>query len=556
MKIKLLKLKLQNFKGIKDLEIDFKDDVTNIFGANATGKTTIFDAYSWLLFNKDSLNNTNFNIKTIDKNGETIRNIEHIVEGTFLFNNKEMTFRKEYKEDWGTKRGSSEETFRGNTTDHFVNGAPKGATEYKKIISSVVDEETFKLISNPRHFSVDLDKKKRREILLAISDEVLDEEIIKVNKDIKNLDLENYTIEELQAMNKATYKKADKEIKELPVRIDELYKSIKDIDFETLEFNNIPSIEQIDKEISLGDNTGALKAINEKMSELITEQIELKNEIDEKNRNNRASVEAKNREIEEKRNELQRGIGTLKKDIEFRESQITEYKESVKRLATEYEDIANQYYEGSDICPICNQKLPAEMKKEALEKYNTEKSNKLEKIVIKANKLKDEIENFEEGKKLLQSNLERYELDLTDLERIDKIEYRSVPYPERVGEIDEEIADLKERRKNAESSKNNDELLEKKSKLQTELDEINSKLAYKEVNENAEKKIKEYETRQKELAKIILEAEKILNLCDEYIKIKSELISTEINKKFNFVEFKLFEKQVNGGINEVYVMRQ
>ena len=54
MKIRISNLKLKNFKGIKDLEIDFNNENTNIYGKNATGKTTIFDAFKWLFFDKDS----------------------------------------------------------------------------------------------------------------------------------------------------------------------------------------------------------------------------------------------------------------------------------------------------------------------------------------------------------------------------------------------------------------------------------------------------------------------------------------------------------------------
>lgn len=80
MQIKIKTLKLENFKGIKNLIIDFKD-TTNIYGDNAVGKTTIFDAYSWLLWDKDSLNRKDFAIKPYDKNGEEVHNLESIVEG-------------------------------------------------------------------------------------------------------------------------------------------------------------------------------------------------------------------------------------------------------------------------------------------------------------------------------------------------------------------------------------------------------------------------------------------------------------------------------------------
>lgn len=87
---------LENFKGIKDLTIDFKD-TTNIYGDNAVGKTTIFDAYSWLLWDKDSLNRKDFAIKPYDKYGEEVHNLESVVEGDFSFDSTDLTLKKSIK---------------------------------------------------------------------------------------------------------------------------------------------------------------------------------------------------------------------------------------------------------------------------------------------------------------------------------------------------------------------------------------------------------------------------------------------------------------------------
>ncbi|MBP7398205.1 MAG: AAA family ATPase [Chitinophagales bacterium] len=69
MKISLKKLSLLNFKGIRQRTIEF-NDVTNIFGKNEAGKTTLFDASLWVLFGKDSTDRKDFAIKTLDENNE------------------------------------------------------------------------------------------------------------------------------------------------------------------------------------------------------------------------------------------------------------------------------------------------------------------------------------------------------------------------------------------------------------------------------------------------------------------------------------------------------
>lgn len=103
MEIKLKSLKLKNFKGIKDLHINF-GQVTNISGENASGKTTIFDAFTWLLFDKDCTDRKDFAIKTHDKNGNTIHGLSHEVEGIIEFDGTETILKKVYTEKWTKKR--------------------------------------------------------------------------------------------------------------------------------------------------------------------------------------------------------------------------------------------------------------------------------------------------------------------------------------------------------------------------------------------------------------------------------------------------------------------
>ena len=90
-KIKLGKLVMQNFKGCTDRTVEFSDR-TVISGANETGKTTIMDGWFWLLFNKNSVGETKFDIRPHDIDGKTINNVEIMVEGTFKLYPLSRTF--------------------------------------------------------------------------------------------------------------------------------------------------------------------------------------------------------------------------------------------------------------------------------------------------------------------------------------------------------------------------------------------------------------------------------------------------------------------------------
>ena len=235
MEIVIKKLSFKNFKGFKGKEIDFEKDVTNISGDNATGKTTIFDGFSWLLWGKDSQNRKDYEIKPYQEDGENIHNVETSVEGVLSIDGKENVLKRVYKEVWKKKRGSNDSEFSGHTTDFYINEVPRKKKEYEDFISEIVSEDEFNLLSNPMYFNTIIDKKERRKILLSLVDDVSPDDIFKINEDLKELDLENYTIDELKSMAKSTCKKINEKLIEIPARIDELNKAKTDEDFTELE---------------------------------------------------------------------------------------------------------------------------------------------------------------------------------------------------------------------------------------------------------------------------------------------------------------------------------
>ena len=227
--IKLLKLTIRNFKGIKSLDINFDGKNAEILGTNGTGKTTILDAYLWLLTDKDSQGQSNFEIKTVDpKTKETIEKLNHEVEAVFQVNGKTVSLKKIYKENWVKKRGSNNESFSGHTTDYFVNDVPTNKKEYEGFISANIGSlDKVQILSNLRYFNEDLDWKKRRKILADISGvesfedymDGIDVQSGNIDTSLLKEDLEDKTPEDYQKQLKAQMKGINDEIKEIPARI-------------------------------------------------------------------------------------------------------------------------------------------------------------------------------------------------------------------------------------------------------------------------------------------------------------------------------------------------
>lgn len=530
MQIKLNKLKLENFKGIKNLEIDFKEDVTNILADNGKGKTTIFDAYTWLLWDKDSLNRKDFSIKPYDKDGQEIHNLESMVEGTLEFGEEEITLKKIYKEIWTKKRGSTQAEFTGHTTDYYMNAVPVKKKEYTDRLATVIDEENFNLLSNPIYFNQILDKNKRRSIVLGLIEDIGKEEVLKENEDLKKLPLDKYTIDEIKAMAKDSAKKINKDIESIPARIDELEKSkVGEIDFDALEFRKnfvLPAIKEIDEKLAdVSTSSEEIKEITSKISELEQEKSKIKTNFEIENH----KITSKNKNT----------IDEKEKD----EKELQEINDTVARLAGNIDDyriewvkINSSKYDGDFKCPTCGHDLEEHQIDEIISKFNLDKSKKLESIEKEVARIKARIEDYK--KRIEELRSKKYEL----LEEIKLDEAK-------IKAIDDEINILKEKLSNL-STGDKTELIKKKEELTKELDELNKTLSLQGQNEKLDERIKELEQQEKDLAKSYEKQQEIIFLCEEYIKTYVDLVSDKINAAFYNVKIKLFEQQINGGITE------
>lgn len=530
MRIKLKKLKLENFKGIKNLEIDFKDDVTNILADNGKGKTTIFDAYTWLLWDKDSLNRKDFAIKPYDKDGQEIHNLESMVEGTLEFDDEEIILKKVYKEIWTKKRGSTQAEFTGHTTDYYMNAVPVKKKEYTDRLATVIDEENFNLLSNPIYFNQILDKNKRRSIVLGLIEEIGPEEVLKENEDLKKLPLDKYTIDEIKAMAKDSAKKINKDIESIPARIDELEKSkVGEIDFDSLEFRKnfvTPAIKEIDEKLAdVSTSSEEIKEITSKISELEQEKSKIKTNYEIENH----KITSKNKNtLDEKAKD--------EKELQEINDTVARLAENIDYYRTEWVKINSSKYDGDFKCPTCGHDLEEHQIEEIISKFNMDKSKKLENIEKEVEKIKARIEDYK--KKIEEIRSKKYEL----LEEITLDEAK-------IKAIDDEINVLKEKLSSL-STGDKTELIKKKDELTKELDELNKTLSLQGQNEKLDERIKELEKQEKDLAKSYEEQQEIIFLCEEYIKTYVDLVSDKINAAFYNVKIKLFEQQINGGITE------
>lgn len=556
--IKLKKIILSDFKGVKSLEIDFKD-TTTISGANATGKTTIFDAFTWLLFDKDSLNRSNFGIKTYDEDGQVYHGLDHSVEAYLLVQESLMKLKKIYLEIWTKKRGSSEKVFSGHTTDYFINDVPVKKNEYDARIESIIPEDKFKLLTNPHYFNEILDKKQRREIILSL-EEIDDKDVISTMKPVpKELieQLVSYTIEEVQAIARGGMKKANKAIQELPVRIDELTGQIKEYDFKNLEKEKKEVQTRLDLiNGSIKNSQVLLNEINEKTRSITSKKLrmkEMEREVEEDALRQREEARRKQRDHEYKIKELQEKILEAHEDQHLYERETEESEVKLRELRRKWEEESSELPPSSHTCNTCGQTLPEEQAEEIIKRFNSMKSQRLEELAKTAGEVKKRLFDSQQGKMAAEDFVKKHEEEFMLLQsknnsELPEIEIKDIDpeYHKLKKEVEKEEAELI----NTATPQTDESVQIKREALQEELSQVEEKLAAKARNSEILERIKELGKKEKDLARIYEEQEKLLTQTEKFTVAKTELISDKVNAHFTGVSFKLFDVQVNGGITD------
>ncbi|WP_077616823.1 AAA family ATPase [Caenibacillus caldisaponilyticus] len=576
-RIRLLQLTIDNFKGIRHFVLDAQGENIRVYGDNATGKTTLFDAFIWLLFDKDSQNKKDFAIKTLDKNGNVLHNLDHEVEGVFLVDGKKLTLKKVFSEKWTKKRGSVQAEFTGHTTDYFIDGVPVKKKEYEELISNLIDENVFKLLTSPTYFNEQLKWQDRRKILLEVCGDITDEEVIACNKDLAELldILNGRGIENHRKVIAARKKEINDQLQKIPVRIDEIHHNLPDLtglDKEALEAEIATINAEIDEKQDLISNIRNGAAIAEKrkqIQEVELELIQIQQAHESGTKDEIYRLTARIQEEESNISLLRSKIQNIESQIKFNEEYINHIESQLQQWRKEWQEVNDQQFEHDEngTCPTCGQELPAEQieaaREKALKQFNLEKARKLEEITAKGKngaaqkqKLIEDNERLVKEKEKLTAEIERKQTGLEKMhEQLKAVESTIVDITENTeymtklkekAEIQKEIADL-QASANESIQAVQMEIIELKQKR----DQLQADLGKFALIKQSEERIRELEEQERKLAEEFEKLEHQLYLIEEFIRTKVNLLEEKINNKFKFARFKLFEQQINGGLQEV-----
>lgn len=560
--MKLTKLELLNFKGLKSFTINLNGDVV-IRGDNATGKTTVFDSVCWLLFGKDSLNRADFEIKTLD-GGEPIHKVNHEVIGTFtLDEGGTVELKRVYREKYSSPRGG-EVTMTGHTTDYFVDGVPKKEKEYKEMVSSLVDESIFKLITNPLYFNETYSWQNRRKLLLEMCGDISDEDVIASHDELRRLAelLEGRTVDDHRKVVAAKKTAINKELDMIPVRIDEAMRNKPEItsdkeklirDIETLS----AGIDEVEKQKAIIQNgfsstekESKIRDINRQLEGQSSKVLSDYHKQKQRLRDEYEASLTKLKMVEVDRDRCADRRDELNKEIE-RES---------KRIATlqsEFDTFNAQQF-NKESCPTCGQALPADKQSVLETEFNTNKSKKLEEwkgLIESAVKLKA---NYEEQQEIMVSKVDSLTTEASQYNDAYNVKFKEYEaYSEPNLEDDPVYADLKAQLFLLEIDDEPGADTEELTKLDEELSSMKSKKAGLETELNKFKliddinhRIFELENQQQKLVAKKNALDEASFLMDEFIKAKVNMLEDVINSRFKLARFKMFNVIINGNIEE------
>lgn len=575
--IKLQKISLVNFKGIKSLDLDFSDGDTLVCGENGSGKTTVFDAFLWCMFGKDSTNrsDSNFCLKTLDADGMPILRLEHSVTCLLSVDGKEIKLQRGYKEVWTKPRGTTEETLTNHKTEFYVNDVKLGTKkEYESTIAEIIDEDVFRMITNPFAFT-SLSADRQKEMLLDMAGAVTDEELAAMNPAFVSL------MAEISGKPLATFlkeisakKKACKDaLAVIPSQIQtaqNLMPEAEDWDALQAEINaKLEEMHQVDEQIAdkakLNDAEYQRKAqLQAAISDAKMELNEAKNAVKFKATAGRQQALSEIKEMEYKIQGKNQDLSYKQRTMADLQTEYAKIGEALENLRADYRTISARvvsFSEDQFVCPTCKRQLEIEdieaKQAELTANFNREKAQdlmdnqekgkalraKYEGVAAKINVCKSELAQILEGLKADEAKLAELKAAIPEAVNVEAL----IAADKGCIDLQNEITELENQLKVEAKPVDVTDLRARKVSVNDALQALYKRAAKRDQIKRAEDEIKALEEKQMSNNQALADLENWEFQATAFQKAKDEELLKRINGLFQFVSFSFVSAQLNGG---------
>ena len=580
-KITIKSITLRNWRGEKERTTTFHTDApTYICGDNGLGKSRHFDAFCWLLFGKDSQNRKDYELRTYDGQHNVLHKCECSVEATLCIDGTDLTIKREFKENWVKPRGQVEEVFSGNVTECTWNGTPVRVGDFQKRINGIIDENVFRMITNPSYF-VGMKWQLQRETLMQMAGTLTDEQIAGDNQQYKLLlvMLSGKSLSDFRKEIAAEKKRLKNELDQIEPRIDQTQKMMPEKkDWDKLEAEQAETRRLRDEVnaqlVSIAhrdnDNKKQIQALNRQVLDLQNQQTQavrdyrsrVDAQTDAANETNRA-IQRKLKEAHEKLSALNIDKGRQEQRTKYLNDQIASLDKQLGALRDEWYSISKSQYDGSDICPHCGQKLPENMVAQAHQIFDDDKDKKLRMNSERGKSLSQQKKSYQtelDSMPALSEQINaigRQEEIISDLEKdlqqhpaiqSQYMDGRELPEVKRLQQDIDKLTKQIEELSETDTTGNDyeEELTNKLDIFDRNIERIASLLNDKAIIEKANVEIAQLEERGKQLAQQIAAVEKLEFVAQSFTKKKIAECEKRIDSKFSLVHWQLFDHTQDG----------
>lgn len=578
-KIILKSLSLVNFKGVRDFSIAFNDGITTVCGDNGTGKTTLYDAYLWLLFGKDSTGRSDgangFNVKTTDESGKPIYRLEHSVTAVLEVDGKEIKLQRSLVEKWQKVNGTTDEVMK-DETQYFINDVRTGTKkEYQAEISEIIPEDVFRMITNPYYFT-SLSADTQKEMLLGMVGNIDDEEVAATDPDfLALLDQINGTSLAKWAREITAKKKACNDaLATIPASIETAQKLMPDSEDWAMLENELKGVQDMVKEIDrqIADKSALNDEAYKRKMALMKQQADKRIKLQDRENAIRMEVSAAHNQALSELQVLQNGLSLTQSNIDSKrvekktvDAKVAELDGKLVEMREQFKAVAKeQFPEPSGdvlVCPTCGEPYKGENLENAIAKlrgnFEQNKAKRQKDIQFQGKQYKAEYDKAVERQTQLTGLIAKLEDEALEIKGNIEIKKNNIPV---AGNADEAIASDKEclDLRNGITEIDNQlkvevpqadvsELQREKADRNAAIAEINKRLGKRAMIERVNKEIADLEEKRIANNQAKADLEKWEDVYLRFQKAKNEVLMQRINGLFNVVSFSFVKEQKNGG---------
>lgn len=561
MKIEIKSMDIKNFKGIRDIRLDFHSGVNSLYGENASGKTTVYDALIWLLFDKDSHGNSKFSIKPIGAADGVMPEVTAVLS----VNGEELQLRKTLREKWERPRGSAVARFAGHTVDYTVDDVPRKESEYKRIIAGYIDENQFRMLTGVYAFARDLHWKDRRALLAEVCGLPEDAELLAGAPQFAELAAQvgRRTVDDYKAALMAQRKGANSTLNTLPVRIDECERMVAEL--AALPFGQAAELgktlqaerDRVQGDLVKLDSDALLTRAQNESDELHNKLRELENENREHRNSQYVPVEDETPMLRQAEQDAQQTLDDAVRECNELRGRIDSGEKRLDEYRARWKAIDKEQFTGGR-CPTCGQTLPAAELEPAKQRFETSKQDRKNALLEDSKLLKADIaalqarlQEKEDSLPSLRAAYTAAELALKDYVAPEAPVIEDLPgYQRRKDAIQRSLDDVRRRidRLQTNTQAERDRLESEFREITAKILENDAVLAKEQQLVDTRRRVTKLQEEQRSCAAQVEEMDRMIEMCEEFARYRVQSVEDSVNRQFKLARFRLFNEQINGGL--------